>query len=114
MPQIDAEHRGPLINIAAWITLAAMLLIISGKVATKWMMIRKFQSDDVLMILAMVSLESLGPRDSYVQIHSIMPNSPQLSVIALQQQYRFNLAWASLEKPWTATSLISTKKLVIA
>lgn len=114
MPQIDAEHRGPLINIAAWVTLAAMLLIISGKVATKWKMIRTFQSDDVLMVLAMVSLESLGFKNSYAQIHSIMSISPQLLVTALPQQYRCNLVWASLERHWTATSSISTKRLVIA
>ena len=54
MPRIDAEHRGPLINIAAWITLVAMVLIVTGKVATKWKMIRRLQSDDTLMILATV------------------------------------------------------------
>ena len=64
MPQIDAEHRGPLINIAAWITLVAMILIVFGKVATKWKMIRKFQRDDTLMILALVSAKSLGLQSS--------------------------------------------------
>ena len=54
-PQIDAQHRGPLVYIAAWITLVAMILFVSDKVSTKWTMIRKFQSDDTLMILGMVS-----------------------------------------------------------
>lgn len=60
MAQIDAQHRGPLVNIAAWTTLVAMILIFSGKLATKWKMIRKYQADDALMVLAMVSPESLA------------------------------------------------------
>ena len=55
MPQIDAEHRGALVNLAAWITLVAMIVFMSGKVVTKWKMIGKLQSDDILMILATVS-----------------------------------------------------------
>lgn len=83
MPQIDSEHRGPLVNIAAWTTLVAMILIISSKVATKWKMIRKFQADDTLMVLAMVSPESLASKSSYAQTYSLMPISPQPSAIAL-------------------------------
>ena len=55
MPRIDGEHRGPLINVAAWITLVSMILFVASKVATKWRMVRKLQSDDILMIVAMVS-----------------------------------------------------------
>ena len=54
MPQTDAEHRGPLINVAAWITLVSMILFVSSKVATKWRMVKKCQNDDILMIIAMV------------------------------------------------------------
>ena len=114
MPQIDSEHRGPLVNIAAWTTLVAMVLIVSGKVATKWKMIRNFQADDTLIVLAMVSPESLAFKSSYAQIFPLMPISPQPSLIALPQQYRFKLAWASLKRPWIATNLISTRNSVLA
>ncbi|CAD6573233.1 MAG: hypothetical protein ASARMPREDX12_005913 [Alectoria sarmentosa] len=53
MLQIGAEHRALLVNLAAWITLSAMIVFTSSKVATKWTMNRKFQSDDMLMIIAM-------------------------------------------------------------
>ena len=54
MPRIDAEHRGPLINIAAFITLVTMVLFTLSKVATKWSMVRKLQNDDYFMLFAMV------------------------------------------------------------
>ncbi|MCJ1452317.1 hypothetical protein MMC28_002659 [Mycoblastus sanguinarius] len=52
MPQIDAQHQGPLVNVASWITLAAMILFTAGKVATKWEMVQKLQNDDFLILLA--------------------------------------------------------------
>ena len=55
MPLIDAEHRGPLVNLAAWISLVAMIVFLSAKVATKWKMLRTLQNDDILLILAMVT-----------------------------------------------------------
>lgn len=54
MPRIDADHRGPLVNLAAWISLVAMIVFLSAKVATKWKMVRKLQNDDIL-VLAMVT-----------------------------------------------------------
>lgn len=83
MPQIGAEHRALLINLAAWITLSAMVVFTSSKVMTKWNMTRKFQSDDMLMILAMVSSKSLGLKISYARTHLLTPLSSLLSVIAL-------------------------------
>lgn len=56
MSQIDTEHRGWLVNLTNGITLFTMILFVFGKVATKWKMVRKIQNDDILMILAMVSL----------------------------------------------------------
>lgn len=54
-PQIDSDHRGPLVNVAAWIILVSMILFVFSKVATKWRMVKKWQNDDILMIIAMVS-----------------------------------------------------------
>lgn len=64
MPRIDAEHRGPLVNVAALITLVAMILFTFSKVITKWRMVRKLQNDDYFMILAMVSSTSREPQTS--------------------------------------------------
>ena len=41
-----------------------MLLFFSGKVATKWKMIGRFQSDNILIIVTMVSLGSLVIQES--------------------------------------------------
>ena len=54
MPHVDAEHRGPLVEVAALITLATMILFIASKVTTKWRMAGKLQKDDMFMILALV------------------------------------------------------------
>ena len=51
---ITADNRGPLVNIATWITLVAMVLMTLTKVATKWVMTGRFQADDGLMVVAMV------------------------------------------------------------
>lgn len=56
MPRIDAEHRGPLINIAAWFLLVTMILFTASKVVTKWRMVRRLQNDDFLLVLAMVRI----------------------------------------------------------
>ena len=57
MPRPDAEHRGPLINIAAWILLVTMILFTASKVVTKWRMVRRLQNDDFLLVLAMVRFQ---------------------------------------------------------
>ena len=55
MPRVDAEHRGPLVNIAAWFLLVTMILFVASKVVTKWRMVRRLQNDDYLFVTAMVS-----------------------------------------------------------
>lgn len=54
MPQLDATHRGPIVDITSWVTLVTMILITSIKVVTKWKKLRKLQLDDAFMIFAMV------------------------------------------------------------
>ena len=76
MPRIDAEHRGPLVNLAAWISLVAMIVFLSAKVATKWRMVRKLQNDDILLLLAMVfNLTSPRTCGSYPEIRRLIPPS---------------------------------------
>ena len=55
MPRVDGEHRGPLVNIAAWFLLVTMILFVASKVVTKWRMVRRLQNDDYLFVTAMVS-----------------------------------------------------------
>lgn len=57
MPRLDAEHRGPLINIAAWFLLVTMILFTASKVVTKWRMVCRLQNDDFLLVLAMVRFQ---------------------------------------------------------
>ena len=57
MPRVDAEHRGPLVNIAAWFLLVTMILFVASKVVTKWRMVRRLQNDDYLFVTAMVSFK---------------------------------------------------------
>lgn len=83
MLHVESGRRGLLIDIAALITLVAMILFVSGKVATKWKMIRKFQSDDVLMVLATVGSQTLRPKTRNAQAPLLMPSSSQLSVTVL-------------------------------
>ena len=61
MPRVDAEHRGPLVNIAAWFLLVTMILFVASKVVTKWRMVRRLQNDDYLFVTAMVSLTASNP-----------------------------------------------------
>ena len=56
MPRLDGEHRGPLVNIAAWFLLVTMILFVASKVVTKWRMVRRLQNDDYLFVTAMVSI----------------------------------------------------------
>jgi len=54
-PTIDADHRGPLLVLAALITLIPMVLFVLAKVWTKWQVARALHFDDAYMLLAMVS-----------------------------------------------------------
>ncbi|KAL8682987.1 MAG: hypothetical protein Q9186_000982 [Xanthomendoza sp. 1 TL-2023] len=47
---ISPEHRGPWINVATWILLVLMCLATLVKVITKWILIRKLQYDDALIV----------------------------------------------------------------
>ena len=60
MPRIDSDHRGPLVNIAAWFLLVTMILFTASKVVTKWRMVRRLQNDDFLLVIALVSFELPG------------------------------------------------------
>ncbi|KAF2236778.1 hypothetical protein EV356DRAFT_574700 [Viridothelium virens] len=54
MPLLDADHRGPLINLATWITLVAAILLAITKLGTKYYLAKRLQRDDVFMALALV------------------------------------------------------------
>ena len=65
MPRVDAEHRGPLVNIAAWFLLVTMILFVASKVVTKWRMVRRLQNDDYLFVTAMVSFTVSNRRPKF-------------------------------------------------
>ncbi|MCJ1426815.1 hypothetical protein MMC29_004718 [Sticta canariensis] len=51
---ITAENRGPLINMPSWILLVVMCLTTLVKITSKWLMVHRFQYDDIYMFAAMV------------------------------------------------------------
>lgn len=53
---VTADNRGPLINLANWLTLAVVCLAAFTKVGTKVGRIGTIQKDDVYMLAAMVRL----------------------------------------------------------
>lgn len=52
--RITADDRGPLVNLANWITLVVACLATLTKIATKMRKIRNLQGDDYIMLAAMV------------------------------------------------------------
>ncbi|KAL8698019.1 MAG: hypothetical protein Q9224_002049 [Gallowayella concinna] len=61
---ISPEHRGPWINVATWILLVLMCLATLVKVITKWILIRKLQYDDALIVAGTASFwDAFGTMD---------------------------------------------------
>ena len=58
MTEIDSKHRGPIINVATWITLASMIIFSICKIATKWTLAKRLHGDDLFIIIATVSHET--------------------------------------------------------
>lgn len=52
--RITADDRGPLVNLANWVTLVVACLATLTKIATKLRKIRNLQGDDYIMLAAMV------------------------------------------------------------
>lgn len=57
--RITADDRGPLVNLANWITLVVACLATLTKIVTKIRKIRNLQGDDYIMLAAMVYHSSL-------------------------------------------------------
>lgn len=55
----EANARGPLVNIASWITLVSAILAAGVKLYTKMSITKKVQLDDALLLVAVVSNSSL-------------------------------------------------------
>lgn len=51
---ITDEDRGPIVNIATWIALVVMSIIVSMKTISRWATIHKLRRDDFYIIVAMV------------------------------------------------------------
>lgn len=52
---VTPNNRGPLINLATWLTLVVMCLATFTKIGSKLRKIGRLQGDDFLMFAAMVS-----------------------------------------------------------
>jgi hypothetical protein len=49
------DNRGSLVNILAWFLLIASSLTVFTRIATKWLVSRKFNLDDGMILLSLVS-----------------------------------------------------------
>lgn len=73
--RITADDRGPLVNLANWVTLVVACLATLTKIATKLRKIRNLQGDDYIMLAAMVS-SSLLFRLLFEFLHAKILNPP--------------------------------------
>lgn len=53
---VTPDNRGPLINLATWLTLVVMCLATFTKIGSKLRKIGRLQGDDLLMFAAMVPM----------------------------------------------------------
>lgn len=53
---VTPDNRGPLINLATWLTLVVMCLATFTKIGSKLRKIGRLQGDDFLMFAAMVPI----------------------------------------------------------
>lgn len=53
-PVIDANNRGPLINIGIWLSLVTACIAVATKVWIKLASLRRLQLDDAYILLALV------------------------------------------------------------
>jgi hypothetical protein len=64
--QITADNRGPWVNIIVWILLVVMCLATFVKIFVKWTMAKRFDLDDLFMLLGMVSSLTLLLSELYL------------------------------------------------
>lgn len=57
---VSSEHRGPLLNITAWICMVAMSVVVGVKIGSKIAKVRQLQSDDYFIAAAMVRNRTLS------------------------------------------------------
>ena len=55
---VTLDDRGPLVNIAAWITMVVMCLTTFVKVGSRLDLTHQLRKDDLFMVMAMVSPNS--------------------------------------------------------
>ena len=54
MTEIDSNHRGPIVNLATWITLVSVIIFATSKIVTKWILARRLHGDDAFVLIATV------------------------------------------------------------
>ena len=54
------QKYGRITNVISWLLLCVMILTVGTRAATKWTMIRRLEGDDILALIAFVSLLQVG------------------------------------------------------
>jgi hypothetical protein len=65
------DNHGSLVNILAWFLLIASSLTVFTRIATKWLVSRKFNLDDGMILLSLVSSAYSNARFSYAYLQSL-------------------------------------------
>lgn len=53
---ISSHNEGPLVNIVSWIGLSTMVLGVGARIGSKYLVVRRWNTDDSLILIAMVSI----------------------------------------------------------
>jgi hypothetical protein len=60
VPHISSTHKGPIVNLVAWITMVTMILAVLTVLLSKWFIARKLHWTDLIITSAMVCTPSLN------------------------------------------------------
>lgn len=53
---ISSHNEGPAVNLVSWIGLSTMILGVGARIGSKYLVVRRWSTDDSLIIVAMVSI----------------------------------------------------------
>lgn len=54
---ISSHNEGPAVNLVSWIGLSTMILSVGARLGSKFLVVRRWSTDDTLIIVAMVSTQ---------------------------------------------------------
>lgn len=61
VPLISSTHKGPIVNLVAWITMVSFILAVTTVLLSKWFIARKLVWSDTIITSAMVRMSRSNP-----------------------------------------------------